>query len=255
MPKSPKKKLEDVELEETVAKEVLSEDKENAVKEKKTKNKKKENNKKEVKKAKETTKSEKAKKKVESKKEEDNSKEQKEIENEEQVEETAVIEEPIKAIRIDEIRKAIKSKKKIPTEEMYKINKVIFKNLLMAVAVITYFLFINLGFINIDNDVYIVDLKVFSMCILLLAIVLIENAYKKDNGSIAIFGIEMIVASIISISLIYVNLMLAGSYIAITASISFIFAIYYLVKTIVIYLKMKKAYFVNDMKEIINPED
>ena len=272
MPKSPKKNTQEIEEKKNNisakdepakvnAKKTLVKDekKTTTVKEKQPKGKEKDNNQKEANKGKKTSKKETTKAEDKNKKEESNKKGPESAENKaqsgEQTEEAALIEEPVKAIKIDEIKKTIKIKKKIPTEEMYKINKVIFKNLLMAVAVITYFLFINLGYINIKNDVYIIDLKVFSMCILLLAIVLLENAYKKDNGSIAIFGIEMIVASIISVSLIYINLMLANSYIAITASISFIFAIYYLIKTIIIYLKMKKAYFVNDMKEIINPED
>lgn len=177
--------------------------------------------------------------------------EEKEIE----IEEAAVIEEPKIAIKMEDIKKAIKSKKKVPAEEMYKINKAMFKNIIMAVAVILYFLFLNLGFLNIDNDVYVTDLKVFSMCILLLAIILLEMAYKKDNGEIGILGVETIFIALVTLGLIYVNLMMFYSYVAIVASISFIFAIYYLLKTIIIYLKGKKKYFVNNIKEIINPEE
>ena len=77
------------------------------------------------------------------------------------------------------------------------------------------------------------------MCILLLAIMLLEKAYKDDSGRLAVFGIEMIVLSLTTISLIYVDLMLSSRYSVILTSISYIFAIYYLIKSVVIYLKKR----------------
>ncbi len=160
-----------------------------------------------------------------------------------------------KKIEIEEIKETIKEKKTLPKDETYKINKFLMKNIVLAVIVVAYFLFLNLGYMNIKNDVYIVDLKIFSMCILFIAILFIENAYKKDSGELAIYGIEMIVLSISSISMIYVNLMMSSRYIYIVSSISILFAIYYIIKTIVIYNKKKKEYFVNNMKEIIKDEE
>ena len=160
-----------------------------------------------------------------------------------------------KKIEIEEIKETIKEKKTLPKDEVYKINKFLMKNIILAVIVVAYFLFLILGYINIKNDVYIVDLKIFSMCILFIAILFVENAYKKDSGELAIYGIEMIVLSISSISMIYVNLMMSSRYIYIVSSISFLFAIYYMIKTIVIYNKKKKEYFVNNMKEIIKDEE
>jgi len=158
-------------------------------------------------------------------------------------------------IKIDDIKETIKTKKTIPEEEIREINKHLFRNILGAVIVITYFIFINLGFINIKTEVYITDLKVFSLCILFLAITLFEYAYKNENGIFAIHGIEMLILSIINVGLIYVNLMLSSRYTVIVAAISFIFAIYYLLKTIVIYFRSRKKYFIDNMKEIMKKEE
>ena len=174
-----------------------------------------------------------------------------EIEKEENAQ---IIEKP-QNIEIEEIKKTIKNKKELPKEEIKKINKILFRNIIVAIVIVTYFIFLNLGKMNIENSVYVTDLKVFSMCTLLSAIVLIEIAYKKDSGEIALYGVEMIVLAITTFALIYINLMLSSRYTYIVTAISAIFAIYYLIKSIVIYLKKRKQYFVNDIKDIMNKEE
>lgn len=158
-------------------------------------------------------------------------------------------------VSIKEIKKTIKNKQNLPKEEIEKINKYLFQNILVAICIIIYFIFLNLGKMNIQTEIYETDLKVFSMCILLFAIALIEKAYKKDDGKIAIYGIEMIVLSLVTTALIYVNLMLSMRYVYIVTSISYIFAIYYLIKSVIIYIRGRKKYFVDDMKEIIKNKE
>lgn len=166
--------------------------------------------------------------------------------------EEKIIEE---SVSIQEIGETIKEKKSLPKEEIEKINKYLFQNILVAICTILYFIFLNLGQMNIQAEVYITDLKVFSICVLFLAIALIEKAYKQDDGRIAIYGIEMIVLSLITVALIFVNLMLQERYVYIVTSISYIFAIYYLIKSVIIYLKKRKQYFVEDIKEMIQEEE
>lgn len=161
----------------------------------------------------------------------------------------------IQWISLKEIKKTMKEKQSIPKEESNKINRYLFQNIMVAIAIIVYFIFLNLGKQNIQLNVYVTDLKVFGMCILLLAIMLLEKAYKDDSGRLAVFGIEMIVLSLTTISLIYVGLMLSSRYSVILTSISYIFAIYYLIKSVVIYLKKRKKYFVDGMKEIIKDKE
>ena len=149
------------------------------------------------------------------------------------------------------IEKEMKSNKQIPEAELNKINTRVFQSICLAIIMMFYFNFIILGFINIENAVFLVDLKVFSLVVLVIAIGTFEYAYKKDSGRHAIHGIEVLVIALITISLIYVNIMMADKFIPITVMITYIFAIYYIAKAIIIYKKMKKQYFINNMKEII----
>ena len=173
----------------------------------------------------------------------------------EEIAATTTEKENVKLIKFEEIKNIFKKKKKIPKEELKKINKPVFHNILVAIVVMIYFIFLILGFLNIEGNVYQTDLKVFSICILFLAIFLLEKAYKEDSGRIAIFGIEMIVIAIITLGLIYVKLMLSSHYINIVLIILYIVLIYYVIKSIVIYNKGKKKYFIKDVKEMINTEE
>ena len=149
------------------------------------------------------------------------------------------------------VEKELKSKKKLPAEELKKINKRVFQNVFLAIVIMFYLDFIILGFVNIENGVFVTDLKVFGMALLLVAIGIFEYAYKKDSGKHIIHGIEILLLAFITILLIYVNLMWSNKFIYITAFVSYVFAIYYVAKSIIIYKKMKKEYFLEEMKKII----
>lgn len=219
------------------------------------KNSKKAIEKKEIKKDSSASKKEKNSEAKKRKEPEKNNVENKKTEKMEEAVEEIVVQPREKVVSIQEIKQTMKKKQNLPKEEIEKINKHLFQNILVAICIIIYFIFLNLGQMNIEGEVYVTDLKVFSMCVLLLAIALIEKAYKKDDGEIAVYGIEMIVLSLITVALIYIKLMLSTRYAYIITSISYVFAIYYLIKSIVIYLRKRKKYFVDDMKEMINNKE
>lgn len=170
-------------------------------------------------------------------------------------EENAVTEVKEEVVKLEEIKSTLNKKNKIPKEKLEEIYGLIFKNIAIAAVIMVYFIFLNLGQMNIKTDIYQTDLKVFSITSLLISIVLFEKAYKKDSGEIAIYGIETLILAIITLTLIYINLMFSSRYVFIVNSISCIFAIYYLIKSVVIYIKKRKKCYIDDMKEIINKEE
>lgn len=154
-----------------------------------------------------------------------------------------------------ELEKDIKTKKKLPKGEERKLNSIVFQNLCVGIAFMIYLLFMLLGFINIKDTVFVVDLKVFSFIVLIIAILLFERAYKKDSGTICIFGIETLVLSIATMILLYVNIQIPEKFLVIVNAISILFAVYYVGKSIILYTREKKKYFMNNMKEIIKKEE
>ena len=178
-----------------------------------------------------------------------------EEESEELEENTTKKEKALTKKQIEEIKqvvkKELKANNKIPQEAEQSLFKKIFQNLGLAVMVVVYFNFIVLGFININNNVFLTDIKVFSMVMLIIAIIVFEIAYKKESGKYAIHGIEILILAFTTMALLYINLMWQEKFIPITVLITYIFSIYYIAKTIIIYYRVKKEYSASGIKEII----
>lgn len=149
------------------------------------------------------------------------------------------------------VGKEIKRNKKVADVELGKIHTRVFQNICLAVAMMLYLNFVVLGFVNIENPVFVTDLKVFSIALLVIAVGVFEYAYKKDSGRHALHGIEILMLAFSTMAFIYVNLMWTGKFVYIVALITFLFAIYYVAKSIIVYKKMKKQYFINEMKKVI----
>ena len=151
------------------------------------------------------------------------------------------------------LEKEIGRKKQLPKDESVKINKKVFENIIIAIVIMAFLGFVSLGSLNIESSVFITDLKVFSMVLIISTVLIFEYAYKKDNGNICIHGIECFSLAIFTLISIYLYTMYFRNFNLIIASASFIFAIYFVAKSIIIYCKMRKKYFasVNDISEII----
>ena len=157
--------------------------------------------------------------------------------------------------QIEEIKKVVKKEiqanNKIPQEEEQTMLQKLFQNIGLAIMVLVYFNFIVLGFINIQSNVFLTDIKVFSMAMLIIAIGVFEFAYKKESGRYAIHGIEILILAFVTMALLYINLMWQDKFIPIAVFISYVFCIYYVVKSIIIYCKIKKKYTASEIKKMI----
>lgn len=154
---------------------------------------------------------------------------------------------------IEKIEKEIIHKKEMPAKEMDKIHKKIVENILIADIVMVFFYFICLGSLNIESNVFSRDLKVFSIGLVIFSVILFEVSYKKESGNLCIHGIECLVLAIITMISNFIYLTYLPKFHIIIAAISFLFSIYYVGKSIIIYQKMKKKYYMNlnDINDII----
>lgn len=158
---------------------------------------------------------------------------------------------------VTKIEKDKKEKKKLPKEVANKINKRLFSNIMIAIIIMIYFILISLGNVNIEQSAFIIDLKVFSITLLVLAVIIFEKSYKKDDGVLCLYGIETLVLAIVTLLSVYVNLLLHERFIGLVSIASFGFAIYYVVKATAIYIRDRNKYIKNqsDITEIIKPEE
>ena len=160
--------------------------------------------------------------------------------------------------KIDEkqIEEQIETAKKMPKDEKKKIYKKVFANIILGIVVTLYFIGIGIGFFNIDGPTFITDLKVFSLSILAIAIILFEFAYGKDDDKTALYGVEMLFVAIMSLVLLYTCILHKDKFIAVAIIVACIGVLYYLVKSISIYIreKLKWKKTISDVKEIVAEE-
>lgn len=157
---------------------------------------------------------------------------------------------------IEQMSKYIEKKKKIPKEEMNKICRKLFPNLLLAIGIIIYYIFILLGAKNIEETIFITDLKVFSIVLMITSIIIFETGYKKDSGKFAIYGIEILLLAISTFASVYIKMLLPNIFMLVEVAISLVFSIYYITKCIVIYIKARNNYYksINDIEKIVKDD-
>jgi len=147
--------------------------------------------------------------------------------------------------------------KKLPKEVSQEIIKKIFKNLLKTAGIMVYFIFLNIIFKNTEGETLDTYIQVFSCIFLAAGIILIEKAYKKDSGTIAINGIEFLVLALHSLSIMHITTLLKYDVKFYLLTSSYVFAIYYVLKSIVLYTKGRKDYLnsLSDISEIVKKEE
>lgn len=145
----------------------------------------------------------------------------------------------INPAKMEKIEEEIKKQTTISDERKNKINKSIFHNIAIANVIMLYFIFIVLGYQTITPDKFIIDLQVFSVITMGISIIVFEKAYKKDSTKYAIHGIESLFLSIVTLISIYVFSKYREKFADIMIIVCYLFAIYYVAKSIIIYLKMK----------------
>ena len=110
----------------------------------------------------------------------------------------------MKKSTIEKIEKEINEKTKLPNEVKEKIKKEVFTNIAVATVIILYLIFIVLGSVGSVKNVRVVDLNIFSILFLGVAIIIFEISYRKEDGKLAMYGIESLVVAIFTLFLPYI---------------------------------------------------
>ena len=141
-------------------------------------------------------------------------------------------------------------------EEEKKIAKKIWLNIIFAVVLMIYFICVNTAYSTLNQDLFILILKITSMVIMSISILIFEFAYKKDSGLIGIIGIEILVVAMHSLSIRHIVMLSNFDFRTYIVSSSYVFALYYVMKSLIIYTNEKRKYLksLSDIKEIVTNE-
>lgn len=148
-------------------------------------------------------------------------------------------------------------KKKLPKEISQEILKKIFKNLLRAVGIMFYFIILNLAYSTMKQERLVGDIEVFAGAFLVVGIVLLEKAYKRDDDSMGITGVECLFLALHSLSIMHVITMFQYDFRFYLLTSSYVFSIYYVLKSIILYTKGRREYLnsLSDISEIVKKEE
>lgn len=135
-----------------------------------------------------------------------------------------------------------------------KISRNVYENILLAVAIMLYFIIINFSYYRLPETYLILGLKILSGLVLLLGIFFLENAYHKGSSKLSINAVEILILSGYTLSIVHVvqaNKFVFENYILIS---SYVFSIYYLIKSIFVFTKERRTYLksLSDIREIVD---
>ena len=131
------------------------------------------------------------------------------------------------------------------------------KDLIIAICLIAYVLILALAYTKMNMDRLSKDIEVFSGAFLVLGLLGLEKAYKRDDGKAAITAIELLVMSFYSLSIMHMVALIKCDFINYMFFSAGAIAIYYFIKEIIIFTKQKRDDLKNlsDISEIVKKDE
>ncbi len=141
-------------------------------------------------------------------------------------------------------------------ENKKRIRKKVFENIIIAIAIMLYFILINFSYLRIEEEILLNGLKIASLVVLFFSIGIFEVAYHKDSGKLAINGIEILVLAFHTQTIWHVINKMNIPFEKYIVYSTYVFAIYYILKSIIIYTNEKRKYLksLSDIHEIVSKE-
>ena len=138
-----------------------------------------------------------------------------------------------------------------------KYSKQIYLNILKAIIFMTYFLALNLAYENVRAEYMEIGTKVLTMVFLFIGIYIIEKSYKKDDGNLAIQGIEILILATYTLTTEHITNKFDFNFKSYSLVASYLYAAYFLLRSIFIYTKGRKevAEELSDIREIVKKEE
>ncbi len=159
--------------------------------------------------------------------------------------------------KIETEEKSNKEEKKSILKEIdKKISTRVFINLLLAILIMLYFSALSIVYKNFFQDRIVDIVKGATLVFLVITLVLIEIAYKKESKRIIIHAFEALALAIHSLTTMYVIKLYGFDFQRYILICSYIFSVYYVLKSIIINTKARRDYLkgLSDIPEIIKKE-
>lgn len=151
-------------------------------------------------------------------------------------------------------------KKNILKEAMNKLNNFVtgdvLTNLAYSSMIMIYFMFFNIQYEAVSEVILTQYINVSSIIFLILGIIIIEVAYKKDDGNTSIYGIEFLALATFTLLIKHMPKLIGCGMQTYVLVGSYLFAIYYMLKSSILYTREKQQELdrLSDIREIVKNE-
>ena len=132
----------------------------------------------------------------------------------------------------------------------------ILTNLTFALITIIYFIFFSTQYAKLETSILIKCINASSMLFLGISIIMMEIAYRKNDGLIFFNGLEFLAMAVFILLTQHMSKVLSCSIQVYTLAGANLFAVYYILKSAILYTKDQRDKLKNlsDIKDIVKDE-
>lgn len=149
----------------------------------------------------------------------------------------------------------IKDRKVLPYEVKNNIRTNLFYNSILFMIMLIITLIINISFDKLQIKTFDTYIDIIQIFCAIISVGILEVAYRKDSGTIGLYGIEFLIYSILVLFVPYMYI--SKNNIEFLKIVSFGFLIYYIMKSLITFCHMRNSYLkenMSDVKEIVKEE-
>lgn len=150
----------------------------------------------------------------------------------------------------------IEEKRKLPQDVKENIKTNIFHNLIAAVIILAYLAAINVIYYTFKQNDFEYYMKYFALGIIVVTVIDLELAYRKDSKKLWLIGVELLACGILSLYIPYIYLHTTTYLRNCVMLLPAVLLIYYVFKSMIIFKQnqFKHRNNLSDVKELLNDE-
>ena len=151
----------------------------------------------------------------------------------------------------------IEEKRKIPQDVKENIKTNIFHNLIAAVIILAYLAAINVIYYTFNQNDFEYYMKYFALGIIVVTVIDLELAYRKDSKKLWLIGLELLACGILSLYIPYIYLHTTTYLRNCVMLLPAILLIYYAFKSMIIFKQnqFKHRNNLSDVKELLSNDE
>ena len=151
----------------------------------------------------------------------------------------------------------IEEKRKLPQDVKEKIKTNIFHNLIAAVIILAYLAAINVIYYSFKQNDFEYYMKYFALGIIIVTVIDLELAYRKDSKKLWLIGVELLACGILSLYIPYIYLHTTAYLRNCVMLLPAVLLIYYAFKSMIIFKQnqFKHRNNLSDVKELLNDDE